>query len=226
MLLYVKNTTGNVFKDLNDQQNYVLVTGRWFRAPELTGPWQYVAGTSCRRDFTLIPDDSPKENVKAVGARDTTQAEEALIANGSAADGDRRPRQGEVHAADRRAPRLSPSPDTGLSYVFNSPDAHHPGRRRCSGTPCRRASGSPRRGAGGRGRSRRRCRRHLLDSGELAAPLRHLRADLRRHAARRGRGLHAGLYRHRGQRRTAWSCTARATPTRPTSARRSGFRRR
>ena len=33
-LLYVKNTTGNVFKDLNDQNTYVLVTGRWFRAPD------------------------------------------------------------------------------------------------------------------------------------------------------------------------------------------------
>src|SRR5262249_62270502 len=31
MLLYVRNTTGNVFKDLNTQLTYVLVTGRWFR---------------------------------------------------------------------------------------------------------------------------------------------------------------------------------------------------
>jgi hypothetical protein len=38
MLLYVKNTTGNVFKDLNDQNTYVLVTGRWFRGPGFTGP--------------------------------------------------------------------------------------------------------------------------------------------------------------------------------------------
>ena len=64
-LLYVKNTTGNVFKDLNDQNTYVLVTGRWFRAPDFAGPWQYVAGTSLPPDFAKIPDDSPKENVKA-----------------------------------------------------------------------------------------------------------------------------------------------------------------
>ena len=44
MLLYVKNTTGNVFKNLNDQQNYVLVTGRWFHAPELSGPWRVHRG--------------------------------------------------------------------------------------------------------------------------------------------------------------------------------------
>jgi hypothetical protein len=65
MLLYVKNTTANVFKDLNDQQTYVLVPGRWFRAPGFSGPWQYVAGTNLPPAFAQIPDDSLKENVKA-----------------------------------------------------------------------------------------------------------------------------------------------------------------
>src|SRR5262245_1232665 len=64
-LLYVKNTTGNVFKDLTNQNTYVLVTGRWFQSPDLAGPWQYVPGTSLPPDFFKIPDDSPKENVKA-----------------------------------------------------------------------------------------------------------------------------------------------------------------
>jgi hypothetical protein len=80
MLLYVKNTTGNVFKNLNDQYTYVLVTGRWFRAADLTGPWQYVAGTDLPPDFAQIPDDSPKENVKAAVPA-TPQAQEAVIAN-------------------------------------------------------------------------------------------------------------------------------------------------
>ena len=51
MLLYVKNTTGNILQDLNDQQIYVLVTGRWFRAPNFTGPWQYVPGADLPPDF-------------------------------------------------------------------------------------------------------------------------------------------------------------------------------
>ena len=65
LLLYVSNTTGNIFKDLNDQTTYLLVTGRWFRAPDFSGPWQYVPGTSLPPDFAQIPDTSPKENVKA-----------------------------------------------------------------------------------------------------------------------------------------------------------------
>src|SRR5262249_7112712 len=41
-LLYVKNTTGNIFRDLQDQMLYVLVSGRWFRSPAPGGPWAYV----------------------------------------------------------------------------------------------------------------------------------------------------------------------------------------
>src|SRR5208283_4107396 len=52
-LLYVGNTNGNVFQDLLDQQFYVLVTGRWFRAPNLAGPWAYVPGTALPADFSL-----------------------------------------------------------------------------------------------------------------------------------------------------------------------------
>src|SRR4029450_12056874 len=43
-LLYASNTTGHVFKHLGDQNTYVLVTGRWFRAASLTGTWTFVPG--------------------------------------------------------------------------------------------------------------------------------------------------------------------------------------
>jgi len=120
-LLYVKNTTGNVFKDLNDQNTYVLVTGRWFRAPDFAGPWQYVAGTSLPPDFFKIPDDSPKENVKAA-IPNTAQAQEAVIAN-------QIPETATVYRTKAKftpvingPPDLKPIPDTSLMYVFNSPN--------------------------------------------------------------------------------------------------------
>ena len=119
-LLYVKNTTGNVFKHLGDQQTYVLVTGRWFRAPDFQGPWQFVAGTELPADFAAIPDDSPKENVKA-SVPGTHQAREALIANDI-------PQTAQVDRTQARfepqigaEPELKPIPETGLSYVYNSP---------------------------------------------------------------------------------------------------------
>ncbi|HXX29871.1 MAG TPA: hypothetical protein VEJ89_04070, partial [Myxococcaceae bacterium] len=121
-LLYVSNTNGNVFQDMVNQQFYVLVTGRWFQAAQLGGPWSFIPGTSLPVDFTLIPDTSPKENVKA-SIPGTPQAQEAAIAA-------QIPQMATIYRAKvsfqpvvNGAPVLQPIPGTPLSYVFNSPDA-------------------------------------------------------------------------------------------------------
>ena len=108
-LLYVSNTTGNVFEDLLSSQYYVLVTGRWFRAPQLTGPWSWVAGTDLPVDFALIPDDSPKENVKA-SVPGTPQAQEAAIAAEIPQMAIHLPEQGDLQAGDQRDPGASAHP--------------------------------------------------------------------------------------------------------------------
>lgn len=78
-LLYVSNTTGNIFRDTADQRVYLLLSGRWFRSDGDNGPWTYVAANALPEDFAKIPDDSAKENVKASVAG-TPQANEAAIA--------------------------------------------------------------------------------------------------------------------------------------------------
>jgi hypothetical protein len=120
-LLYVNNTTANIFKDLNSQKTYILVTGRWFTAPGLSGPWQYVPGQDLPADFAKIPDDSSKENVKA-SVPGTPQAQEAVIAAGI-------PQMATVYRNKvtftpqvSGTPEIKPIPDTTLQYVFNSPD--------------------------------------------------------------------------------------------------------
>jgi uncharacterized membrane protein YgcG len=121
-LLYVQNTNGNVFQDMVDQQFYVLVTGRWFRAPAITGPWGYIAGSQLPPDFGMIPVTSAKENVLA-SVPGTFEAQEAAIAAGI-------PQMAVVYRSKvsfspvvTGAPVLQPIPGTPLSYVFNSPDA-------------------------------------------------------------------------------------------------------
>jgi hypothetical protein len=79
-LLYAENTTGRVFKSIADNDTYVLISGRWYRAPSTQGPWAYVPGKSLPADFARIPDSSAMENVKA-SVPGTRQAEEAVIAN-------------------------------------------------------------------------------------------------------------------------------------------------
>jgi hypothetical protein len=119
-LSYVQNTTGNVFRLASDEKLYVLVSGRWFRATTFEGQWEHVANDALPEDFAKIPDDSPKENVKAAVAG-TTQAKEARIANAI-------PEVAEVKIAEAKIdppkidgePKLAPIEGTSLQYVANT----------------------------------------------------------------------------------------------------------
>ena len=118
-LLYVTNTTANVFKLSTGQQTYVLLAGRWFGSPSLDGPWHFVPADRLPADFAAIPDSSPKENVKASVAG-TSQATQALIANGPPQSTQvPRSRQMEPPQFDG-SPRLAPIAGTTLHYVANS----------------------------------------------------------------------------------------------------------
>jgi hypothetical protein len=121
MLLYVKNTTADVFIDLNDQHTYVLAAGRWFRAPGFKGPWQYVAGKDLPADFAKIPDNSPKENVKAA-IPGTAQAREAVIENEIPQTAIVYPDEAKFTPAIHGEPVLAAIPGTDLRYVRNSAD--------------------------------------------------------------------------------------------------------
>jgi len=118
-LLYVANTTGNVFKLLNDQQLYILISGRWYRAPSLDGPWQFVPADHLASDFASIPDNSPKENVKA-SIPGTQQATEALLAN-AIPESTKISRTSQMNPPDIDGPPdLRPIGGTPLFYVANS----------------------------------------------------------------------------------------------------------
>jgi hypothetical protein len=77
-LLYASNTTNQLFKDINTQKTYTLLSGRWYEAASLEGPWTYVASDKLPADFARIPEGSEKDEVLASVAG-TPAAEEAKI---------------------------------------------------------------------------------------------------------------------------------------------------
>ena len=79
-LLRAKNTSADVFVDTDDNSYYALMAGRWYRAPDLNGPWAFVASTDLPADFKQIPPESPAGVVLSTVAG-TPQAREAIIAN-------------------------------------------------------------------------------------------------------------------------------------------------
>ena len=159
-LLYAANTSGNVFKSLSDQRNYILISGRWFSAATLDGPWQFEPGNKLPRDFANIPDDSPKENVKA-SVPGTMQAQESLIANSI-------PQSTEVPRSTQMQPpqmdgamQLAPIEGTPLHYIANSGTPIIEVIR-SPGTPVKTASGTSRPRPMARGRQRLLCQQLFI----------------------------------------------------------------
>lgn len=64
-LLYVSNSENDIFKNMDNQNFYVLLSGRWYTSLKLEGPWTFVASDKLPADFAKIPEGSEKDNVLA-----------------------------------------------------------------------------------------------------------------------------------------------------------------
>jgi hypothetical protein len=120
-LLWVSNTTADVIVDTATSAYYVLISGRWYTAASLSGPWTYVPSTGLPASFASIPPSSPAGVVLAAVAG-TPQAKEAVIEN-SIPQTATIPRSNGPTFTSKfpGAPQLRPIAGTPLQYVFNSP---------------------------------------------------------------------------------------------------------
>jgi hypothetical protein len=118
---WASNTTADVLYDTGGRNYYILVSGRWYRAALLTGPWTFVASTDLPADFRRIPANEPAGVVLSAVAG-TPQAEEAVIAN-SIPQTATVPRVNgpQFSSVIDGAPQLRPVEGTSLQYVWNSP---------------------------------------------------------------------------------------------------------
>ena len=117
---YAKNTESDVFLQSAEMQYYFLVSGRWFRAKSLEGPWTY-ASDSLPADFRSIPPKGPKGDVlasvpgteEAIDAVLLAQIPTTVVVNKS-----------EVEKAVKVSydgdPRFTPIPKTSMSYAANT----------------------------------------------------------------------------------------------------------
>jgi hypothetical protein len=76
-LLWVSNTESDVFRMGKTGPVYYLVAGRWFSAPDFTGPWTF-ATPSLPADFKKIPLEHDRSRVLA-SVPGTDQAAEAVL---------------------------------------------------------------------------------------------------------------------------------------------------
>jgi hypothetical protein len=121
-LLYVTNSDNDVFVDDSDRKYYVLLSGRWFRAASLEGPWTF-AGADLPADFAKIPESSPKGHVLA-SVPGTVEASDAVMLA-------QIPQTAIVNKAEAEAkvkvtydgqPQFKPIEQTSLDYATNTQD--------------------------------------------------------------------------------------------------------
>ncbi|WP_165836329.1 DUF3300 domain-containing protein [Taibaiella soli] len=77
-LLFANNTLDDIFKNTGDQKTYILISGRWYSAAGLNGPWTYVPSDKLPADFARIPKGTEKDGVLASVAG-TDEAKDAKM---------------------------------------------------------------------------------------------------------------------------------------------------
>ena len=117
-LSYVANTDAALFRDAASGTLYYLVSGRWFSADSLQGPWAF-ATPNLPADFARIPANGPRGFV-LVSVPGTVQAQEAVIQA-------QIPQQATLDIATTKlevvyagTPKFEPIPGTPMSFAVNT----------------------------------------------------------------------------------------------------------
>jgi hypothetical protein len=119
-LLTMTNADHAVFIVAATNDYYVLVSGRWFKASNMTGPWTYVPGNALPPDFAKISVHDPKANV-LVSVPGTPQAKEAAIAATIPQTATVSRSKASLTVSYAGGPKFEPIQGTGLTYAVNTP---------------------------------------------------------------------------------------------------------
>jgi hypothetical protein len=80
-LLFMTNTDDDIIMDINNQEYYTLISGRWYKTKSLnSNNWAYVAPDQLPVDFAKIPQDAEIANVRS-SVYGTDEAREAVLEN-------------------------------------------------------------------------------------------------------------------------------------------------
>jgi hypothetical protein len=119
-ILYVTNTADDILMNIDTQDYYILVAGRWYSSKSLSeGPWAFVDPKKVPEGFSNIPADSDMGSIRSSIAG-TEEAKEALLENQipQTAEVDRKEAKLEVSYDGK--PQFEKVGDTGMKYAVNT----------------------------------------------------------------------------------------------------------
>ncbi len=119
-LQYIADSDSMVFFHETSREVYVLLSGRWFKAKSLHGPWSYVAGKDLPPDFAKIPPGSPQGMVLS-SVPNTPQAELAVLSTSVPITATVNRRAAKLELTCDGEPKFKLIEGTRMSYAINSP---------------------------------------------------------------------------------------------------------
>ncbi len=114
----VKNTNSVLFFQPSSGQFFLQVSGRWFAAHGLDGPWSF-ATDKLPPDFALIPPDAPEAQVLA-SVPGTTQAQLAVLQAQVPHQATLKTQTAKLTVTYAGKPLFKPIPGTTLAYAVNT----------------------------------------------------------------------------------------------------------
>ncbi|MEP7329618.1 MAG: hypothetical protein ABI777_10435 [Betaproteobacteria bacterium] len=117
-LQYVNNSDAALFRDTASGRYYYLVSGRWFAATGLGGPWTFATAT-LPPDFARIPANGPRGFV-LVSVPGTPQAQQAVREAQIPQQGTLSRATATVTVTYAGVPRFEPIAGTPMQYAVNT----------------------------------------------------------------------------------------------------------
>jgi hypothetical protein len=119
VLYYAADSDSQLFLHNTTRALYLLLSGRWYNAKSLNGPWSHVAPHDLPADFARIPPGSPQAVVLA-SVPDTPQAELALLANSVPTTATVHRSEAKIQLAYDGDPQFKTIEGTAMEYAVNA----------------------------------------------------------------------------------------------------------
>lgn len=119
-LLFVTNSESDILLDIEQQRNYIILSGRWFASASLDGPWTFVEPRNLPDTFADIPGEAEMSHLLA-SVPGTAEAEEAVMEQFVPQTGTINRDSATLVVEYDGDPEFEPIEETSLEWAINSP---------------------------------------------------------------------------------------------------------
>ncbi len=118
-LLYVNNSESDVLMEIASQRHFIVLSGRWFAAPSMEGPWAHVMPDELPATFSDIPADSEMGHLR-ISIPGTEEAVEAVMDHQIPQTAAIRRNEASLEVTYDGDPQFEDIEETTLQYAVNT----------------------------------------------------------------------------------------------------------